>query len=336
MLKDWLSWTLPIQGSDVARSWDSLYAFLMILSIFFFVLVIGGMLYFIWKYRASRGHEVNDIHGNALVEIVWTVVPTFLVMVIFVWGYVVYRDMVAAPGDAYEIRVIGKQWSWQTQYDDGRTYMNQVFVPVNQPVKLILSAEDVLHSFFVPSMRVKKDAVPGMYSSVWFEATVPGVHQVYCAEYCGTAHSAMLAKVYALEEADWSRFIQGSEINLAKYEKDTDADGTLKVVQAAPIRRQSLSDQGKGLMTAKGCVACHALDGSNGIGPSLVGIFQKPAELADGRKVASRDENYLRKSLVNPHGDVLKGYSPVMPTFQGQLNEGEMNALIAYIKSLKN
>ena len=172
--------TKPIQGSDVATAWDSLYDFLIYLSIFFFILVVGAVIVFAVKYKAKPGVKVKYITDNHLIEGIWTFVPFVLLMVIFVWGYVVYNRMVSAPTDAMEIHVVGKQWLWQFQYDDGRSTIGEVFVPTHKPVKFIMTSQDVLHSMFIPNFRVKQDIVPGMYTSVWFEAKVPGKHQIFC------------------------------------------------------------------------------------------------------------------------------------------------------------
>jgi cytochrome c oxidase subunit 2 len=204
---------LPLRGTDIATRWDHLYLFLVYLSIFFFVLICGGMIYFAYAYRSRPGLKAKYITGNIPIEIVWTAVPFILLMIIFGWGYSVYNDMTRAPVNAYEIKVVGKQWLWQFQYEDGRTLVNEVYVPVGTPVKFVMTSTDVLHSFFIPNFRVKQDVVPGMYTSVWFEANVTGKHQVYCTEYCGTSHSLMLAKVIVLTAEQWEAWKMGKKMN---------------------------------------------------------------------------------------------------------------------------
>lgn len=206
------SWHLPLQATDIAVKWDQLYMFLVWISVFFFVLVVGGMLYFVYKYKQRPGLKAKYITGNVPLEVVWTAVPLVLLMVIFGWGYYVYNEMTRAPSNAYEIRVVGKQWLWQFQYEDGRTTVNELYVPVNKPVKLLMTSTDVLHSFFIPNFRVKQDVVPGMFTTVWFEATISGKHQIYCTEYCGTSHSLMLAKAIVLEPGQWEDWKAGREI----------------------------------------------------------------------------------------------------------------------------
>lgn len=333
---------LPIQGTDVAGSWDSLYNFLFWLSVFFFILVIGAMVYFAVKYKDKAGAKSKYITGSHFLEAIWVVVPTVLLMVIFVWGYSVYNKMTNPPTDAMEIRVIGKQWLWTFQYENGKTLINELYVPVNKPVKLIMTSEDVLHSFFIPNFRVKQDVVPGMYTSVWFEAKVTGKHQVYCAEYCGTSHSGMLANVIALDDAQWKVFQSGRKIGAQPIAGLTAEESAAHTQTAAAKLERGASDaglsplaaQGKQVFEAKGCMACHSTDGSAKVGPTVKGLFGHKAELADG-STATADENYIRESIERPAAKVVKGFQPVMPPFQGLINETELNALIAYIKSLK-
>jgi len=329
-----ISGTLPLQGSDIAVQWDHLYSFLIWISAFFFVLIVGGMIYLAVKYRRRSGVKSQYITGNHFLEALWTIIPTILLLVIFGWGYKVYNNMTQAPSDAYEIRVIGKQWLWQFQYDDGKSTIGELYVPINKPVKLIMTSEDVIHSFFIPNFRVKQDVVPGMYTSVWFEANVPGKHQVYCTEYCGTAHSEMLAKVIVLDDQQWDDWRAGKTLSPIPDAGKTLAEsgsGTKLTSATAPV---SLIDQGKALYESKGCVACHSLDGSKKVGPSYKGVFGHDVEFVDGSTVKV-DENYIRESIENPGAKIVKGYTPTMPAFKGLVNETEMNALIAFIKSLK-
>jgi cytochrome c oxidase subunit 2 len=331
---------LPLRGTDVAARWDHLYDFLLWLSVFFFVLVVGAMIVFAYKYRSGQpGLRTKYITGNHLLEGVWIAVPTVLLMVIFAWGFNVYHNMTAAPSDAYEIRVIAKQWVWQFQYDSGKVTASDLYVPLNRPVKLIMTSEDVLHSFFVPNFRIKQDVVPGMYTSVWFEARVPGKHQIFCAEYCGTSHSGMLGKVVVLDDKQWKAWNAGKDIGpipLAGAElTQADIDEWKSHGGGQPAGAVlSLAAQGRTHFETKGCTSCHTVDGTSKIGPSLKGIFGSQVTLADGSTIRA-DENYLRESIELPQAKLVKGYGPLMPTFKGVLNPSEINALVAYIKSLK-
>ncbi len=333
--------TLPLEATDIAGNWDSLYKFLVWLSVFFFVLVVGAMIHFAIKYRHTQVRKTKYITGNHMLEGVFIVIPTVLLLVIFGWGYSVYRGMTEAPSDAYQIRVIGKQWLWQFQYDNGKTTVGEVYVPLNKPVKLIMTSEDVLHSFFIPNFRVKQDVVPGMYSSVWFEAKVPGRHQVFCAEYCGTSHSGMLAQLIVLDDQQWEAFQAGKKIaEQPKAGVETVSADTVTTGNAAPERVTlvpvaSLAQQGKMVFETKGCVACHSSDGTQKVGPTMKNLFGSHPALMDGSNVVA-DENYIRESIEQPQAKLVKGYGPVMPTFKGLIDETEMNAVIAYVKSLSN
>lgn len=327
---------LPLQGSDVAVAWDHLYWFLLWLSVFFFILVVGGMIYFAVVYRKREGKKPKYIVDNHALETVWTVIPTILLMAIFGWGWAVYKEQITSPSDAIEIRVLAKQWSWSFQYDDGRMDTGKVVVPLGKPVKFLMTSEDVLHSFFVPNFRVKQDVVPGMYTSVWFKPKVAGEHQVFCTEYCGASHSGMLAKVYVLEPAQYELWKAGKPYEITGVKTpSTDLLKTAQSSAAITLAALPLPEQGKKLVEAKGCTACHSLDGTNKIGPSYKGIFGHEQALMDGSTVTV-DENYIRESIEKPQAKVVKGFNPVMPPYaKEQINESEMNAIIAYIKSLK-
>jgi cytochrome c oxidase subunit 2 len=350
--------TLPYAATEIASRWDLLYNFLVTASVIFFVLVVGGMIYFAIQYRHQKGHKPKYITGSHALEAVFVVFPTILLFVIFGWGYSVYHQMTQAPADPYEIRVVAKQWLWQFQYDTGVTTIGELYAPLNRPVKLIMTSEDVIHSFFVPNFRIKQDVVPGMYTSVWFQATVPGRHQIFCAEYCGTSHSGMLGKVIVLDDKQWKDWLRGKkptqelpEIGIggslvsateaasgkepvtATVAAPSTASGDTSKV-AGETKVVSLVDQGKQLTETKGCIACHTTDGTTKVGPSYKGLFGSEVTLIDG-KVVRADDNYLRESIEYPQAKIVKGFGPVMPTFKGLLTENEIGALIAYIKSVK-
>jgi cytochrome c oxidase subunit 2 len=327
--------TTPLPGSDVAVQWDSLYSFLVWISIFFFILVIGAMVYFIFTYPHRADKKTQYITGSHVLEAIWIVVPTLLLMIVFVWGYSVYHSMVQAPSDAYEIRVLGKQWLWTFQYEDGRTTVGEVFVPMHTPVKFIMTSEDVLHGFFVPNFRIKQDVVPGMYTSIWFTATVPGKHQVYCTEYCGTSHSAMMAQIVVLDEKQWLAWSRNQPLPPISKAGETGGSDEPPNKTAPAKLTPSLAEQGRVVYQNKGCVACHSTeDNTVKVGPSHKGLLGRKEELADGRIIVV-DENHIRNHIENPQQNIVKGFNPVMPTFKGLITESEMNALITYIKSLK-
>jgi cytochrome c oxidase subunit 2 len=331
--------SIPLQGSEIAVRWDSLYHFLVNISIFFFVLVVGAMLYFIVSFRYKPGRKTKYVTGSHLLEGIWIAVPTIMLLGIFVWGYSIYHSMTDVPPDAYEVRVIGKQWLWTFQYDNGKTSVNEVFVPLNRPVKFVMTSEDVLHSFFVPTFRVKQDVLPGMYTSIWFTATVPGKHQVFCTEYCGTSHSGMLAKLVVLDEAQWKAWNRDKKLGEIPNAGEELAQLPEASAGAAPssvqlVAQTTLAEQGKKVHEAKGCATCHSIDGSTKVGPTFKGLYGTQVELSTGKFILA-DENFIRDHIYNPQSNTVKGYNPVMPTFKGLITETEMNALIAFIKSIR-
>lgn len=348
------SWdsVMPIVGTDAAQAWEHLHLFLLLVCAFFFVIVIGPMIFFAFRFRKRPGRKPRYITHNFALEVTWTLIPTLTLMVIFTWGWIVYQKMVyAVPDNFVEVRVVAKSWSWTFQYDDGRTTTNELYVPVNRPIKLVMTSDvnDVLHSFFVPNFRIKKDAVPGMYTTVWFTPRVIGQHQIFCAEYCGAGHSEMLAKLIVLEQKDYQLWRWGKEINIPPAVGVGGMDlvrGMMteaRVLPGAQVAEAgekgsdftSLVEQGEKLSRSRGCIACHSSTDAPSIGPSYVGLFGSEVQLADGSTVIA-DENYIRESIENPQAKIVKGYEQViMPPYPGALSELELNALIAYIKSLK-
>jgi len=337
--------TVPVAATDVAVSWDTLYWFLIYLSLFFFVGIVAAMVIFGIKYRKAVHPKPKYIHGHVGIELAWTIIPTILVMWIFVWGWMVYKDMVDAPLDSMEIHVIGKQWLWQFVYKNGVSTIGDVYVPVNKPVKFIMSSEDVLHAMFIPNFRVKHDVVPGMYTYLWFEAKVPGIHQIYCTEYCGTSHSGMLGRMIVLTPEQWQDFVAGKKIDVDSlpadptfpgYRANRLGEGLEATAQstggAAPTL--TLAEKGKVLTQTKGCVACHTGDGSKLIGPSYKGIYGTDVKLSDGKTVKV-DDNYIRESIENPQAKIVAGYPGSMPVYKGLVTEEEIVSITEYIKSLK-
>lgn len=332
-----LGGTLPVAASEVAHSWDLLYYFLFGISAFFFVLVCGGMILFAIKYRARPGVAPTQITHNNKLEIVWTVIPTILVMIIFVWGWLVYKQMyLGRPVDAIEIKVLAKQWNWTFQYENGRTVVGDLVVPANRPVKLVMTAptKDVLHSFFVPNLRIKKDVVPGMFTYLWLKPTIVGTHQIFCTEYCGTDHSNMLAKLRVVDDESWTKWNYGADIDFPS-DIGIVGDAPQAMAAAAPAGAGNLIEQGKALAQAKQCAACHSDDGSPRIGPTYKGVFGHEVELSNGEKIIA-DENYIKESILNPQAKIVKGFETmVMPPYAGQLNDEELMAIIEYVKSVR-
>ncbi|MGE3342076.1 MAG: cytochrome c oxidase subunit II [Vicinamibacterales bacterium] len=300
----------PEAASSVASDVDLLYFFILAVCSFFAILVSAAVLYFAVKYRRRHADEVGaDIHGSIALELLWTVIPFVLSMVMFVWGADVYFRLAKPPADAMELFVVGKQWMWKVQHPEGVREINEMHVPINRNVRITLGSEDVIHDYYIPAFRVKMDAVPGKLTTMWFRATKPGTYQIFCAEYCGTQHSGMIGHVIAMEEHDYEAWLAGGR-----------STGTT-------------AGNGETLFLNLACATCHKSD-TSGRGPVLAGLFGSTVELQDGRRVVA-DENYLRESIMNPMAKIVRGYQPLMPTFQGTVSEENLLQLIAYIKTLQ-
>lgn len=307
---------LPKAASIIGSEVDSLLYFIIILSIVFFIPIVLTMGYFSYKYRTTNIKKLpkTQLTENHFMELSWTILPLILVMIIFYWGFRDYLKLAISPENAYEIHATGKKWIWVFDYPDtGRKSMNDLVVPVNTPVKLIMSSEDVLHSFYIPNMRIKKDVLPNRYTTLTFNANRIGDFQIFCTEYCGDGHSKMLANLKVLSQDDYKKW---------QREADSADDST------------PLPELGKRLYEEKLCNTCHSLDGSKMSGPSWKQLYNAKRELTDG-KVVIADDNYLRESIVNPKAKVVKGYMPVMPTYAGLLSDREINGIIEFIKVQK-
>jgi len=299
----------PEQASTVAGRVDALYFFLIAVSGFFGLLIAFLVVTFTIKFRRrSEDEQPQAILGSVVLELTWSLIPLGIVMVIFLWGAEVYFSMARVPSNAMEIFVVGKRWMWKAQHMTGQREINELHVPLGVPVKITLGSEDVIHSFYVPAFRVKKDAVPGRYATMWFQATKPGRYHLFCAEYCGTKHSAMIGSVIVMEPSAFQAWLSGSTGEL------------------------SMAAAGEKLFQDLGCVTCHRSD-SEGRGPRIAGLFGSQVRLANGATVTA-DEGYLRESIVNPAGKIVAGYQPIMPTYQGLVAEEGIMQLVAYIQSL--
>ena len=299
----------PEQGSSHAAAVDALLYFLLGITIVVTLLIFFLIIFYMIKYRRRRADEIG---GHVVpifkLELAWIAIPFIITMVIFVWGAKLYFDASIAPNNSLEVYVVAKQWMWKIQHIGGQREINELHVPVGRDIKLTMATEDVIHSFFIPGFRIKADVVPGRYSSTWFRATKPGQYHLFCAEYCGTNHSGMIGWVYVMEPADYEAWLSGGP-----------TEG-------------SLASNGQKLFQQLGCSTCHLPTGQ-GRGPNLIGVYGKPVLLSDGSTVTA-DDNYVRESILDPKAKVVAGFQPVMPTFQGIVNEEQLLQLMAYIKSL--
>ncbi|GAB4335305.1 MAG: cytochrome c oxidase subunit II [Calditrichia bacterium] len=311
-------------ASTTTGAVDTVFWFIIGVSAFFLFLITFLMIYFIFKYSRKKNKKPENIHGNVTLEIVWTVIPTIIVMVMFYLGYKGFDFLRTVPDNALEVQVTARMWSWLFEYDNG-VVTDTLYVPVDTPVKLNLKSEDVIHSFYVPAFRIKEDAVPGLPTYLWFEATQPGDYHVLCAEYCGLQHSAMLTSIKVLPAAEYEQWMARMA---AVAEKP--ADSGEKQIEKAKSNMLS----GKRIVQIKGCMACHSTDGSKIVGPTFKGLYGHSVELADGRTLTA-DENYLRKAIMEPGEELVKGYNNLMPNQSKNITEEELVAIIQYIKGLK-
>jgi cytochrome c oxidase subunit 2 len=299
----------PENASTFAPKVDALYFFALAVSIFFTVLIFVGTVWLFVKYRRKHAEQVGvPIHGSLVLEIIWSVIPFIITMVMFGWGAQVFFVGMMKPPGTKEYFAVAKQWMWKFQHPEGHREINTLHVPVGEKISITMTSDDVIHSFFVPAFRVKMDVLPGRYTSVWFEATKVGEYHLFCTEYCGAEHSQMIGTVSVMNQDDYQRWLEGGTV------------GSPPVAAGGDLFRQYA------------CNTCHDA-GDTSRGPSLVGIAGKEVTLQNGRRVV-RDDNYLREAILHPTSALVQGYQNLMPTYQGQIDEQGVANLLMYIKSL--
>src|SRR5579864_415992 len=299
----------PVRAAVSASNLDALFIFLLLVTGTVTIMIFILVTVFALRYRHDLVDKATPILGSTALETTWSLVPFGIFLIFFVWGAVLYFQERTPPRNAMEIYVVAKQWMWKLQHVDGQREINELHVPVDRDVKLIMTSQDVIHSFFVPAFRLKQDVLPGRYTTLWFHAIRPGTYHLFCAEYCGTQHSGMIGSIVVMNPVDYEAWLSGGG-----------GEG-------------SLASTGQKLFQQLGCGSCHRSD-TQGRGPNLVGVFGKPVLLEDGRTVTA-DENYVRESILNPGAKIAAGYKNIMPSFQGVVNEEQLLSLVAYIKSLQ-
>lgn len=306
---------LPEAKSPTADSTDAVFHFINEVSLILLVGITFTIIYFAIKYRRkSEDDKTPLITHNLPLEITWTVIPLLIVLGLFSWGYSGFLNQRSIPDDAYEIKASAFKWGWNFEYANGAVSPAELHVPAGKPVKLIMQSRDVIHSFFVPDYRIKMDVLPNRYTYVWFNALEPGESQIFCAEYCGTSHSEMLAKVIAHDPDDFDTWLENS---------------------ATSGSFDDPAEHGESLVTINGCMACHTTDGSDGIGPTFKDLWGSKVTLTNGSTVEA-DENYIRESILEPQAKIVKGFELVpMTSFKGILDDNEIDSIIEYIKTLK-
>ena len=306
---NWVS-LFPEQASTFGWQVDLLYFYLIVVSVAFSIPIVVAIFIFAIKYRETEKFATpEEMHGSMVLEVVWSIIPFVVSMTIFLGGAIVFFNQFTPPADSMNIYVVGKQWMWKAQHETGQREINELHVPVGRKIKLTMTTEDVLHDFAIPAFRTKADVVPGRYTYIWFEPTIAGKYHLFCAEYCGLNHSGMGGYVYVMEQRDFDNWLSGN------------------------VSGQTPIEAGRDLFTNKlGCASCHA-GGPAQRGAKLENIYNHDVKLVGGATVKA-DDNYIRNSILNPSSQVVEGFQPIMPTFKGQVTEEQLNALVAYIKSL--
>ena len=309
-LTNWLknSPLFPPEASTIAPYADALYFFLLAITVTGCLLVGGLVIGFSVRYCKERNPEATQIEGSTLLEATWTLIPLGLFLVAFVWGALLYFRIYNPPPNAMQVYVVGKQWMWKAEHPGGQHEIDALHIPTGRPVQVTLISQDVFHSFSVPAFRVKREAIPGRYTTVWFEATKPGTYHLFCTQYCGTQHSGMIGQIIAMKPDDYRAWA------------------------ASSTSGSSLAQNGERLFASLGCNACHT-GGPTSRGPNLAQVYNTRIRLQDG-STAVADEAYLRESILNPSLHIPAGYAPIMPTYQGQISEDGMIDLVEYIKTL--
>lgn len=298
----------PEQASSVSPLVDGLYLGLVVITGAVSLLIWLAIFYLAIKYRRRPDNELaQEQEPPMALEMTWTILPTIIFIAIFAAGAWVFFRMQRVPANAIEVYATGRQWMWKFQHPTGQREINSLHVPIGRPIKITLASEDVIHSLWFPSFRVKTDVLPNFYRTMWFEATKTGTFHIFCAEYCGTQHSGMIGSVVVMEPTEYQRWLAG---------------GT----------EGSLASQGEKLFQKYACNTCH-MDMATGRGPVLAGLYGRSRPLTGGGTVVV-DDNYIRESILNPQAKIAAGFQPVMPTFQGQVNEEDLIRLLAYVKSL--
>lgn len=312
---------LPNAASTFATGHDGLFYFVYWVCVFFFVLITGILLYSVVKYRRRTPDQApaSNVTHNTALEVTWTVIPLIIVMVIFAWGWKDAKDMTLAPANAHQFEVNGMRWKWSFKHPGATTWAPKVYVPVDEPCQFTMSSKDVLHSFYIPAFRVKRDVLPGRYQTIWFEATHTGTFDIYCTEYCGDQHSRMLAQIVVESKEDW-------------YKRKRDKAWTN--LPSDPVAA------GEVLLANNGCGACHSVDGTHGTGPSFKGIWGKQEKLADG-STALVDAAYIKESIRSPQAKIVANvpgkpaYGAMVPYNESALPDEHIDMIVEYIKSLK-
>ncbi len=299
----------PPEASQLAPESDALFFFLVLMSLVGLTTVVLLVVGFSILYNQKRHPKAVQIEGSTILETTWTIIPLGLFLITFVWGALIYFRVFTPPANAMNIYVVGKQWMWKAEHPGGQHEIDALHIPEGVPIQLTMISQDVFHSFSIPAFRVKREVIPGRYTTVWFEATKVGTYHLFCTQYCGTNHSQMIGWVYVMTPEDYRKWLEGSTSG------------------------QSLAQDGERLFASLSCNACHNTR-PDARGPNLVGVYGSKLTLTTGEQVTA-DDAYLRQAILDPGQHVTQGFTPIMPTYQGQISEDGVIALVEYIKNLK-
>jgi len=321
---------LPKQASEYARSIDHLHFFVFVSSMIGAWTVVATTLVFIVRYRRRRALQTTEhVDPKPIQEAVFVGVPLALFLAFFAIGYPQYVTLQTPPKDASDVYVMAKKWMWKFAYPGGPNSTDVLRVPVGRPIRLLLTSRDVIHSFFVPALRLKQDVLPGRYTQTWFQASEPGRYPIFCAEYCGLGHSAMLGELVVMPAGEFDSWMEQQ-----RRTNHAAAQDEQPIASEDVDFRGNLLEQGRRVAVVQGCFKCHSVDGSQHVGPTWLDLYNRKVKLEDGRSVVA-DEAYLTRSMMEPNAEIVAGYKPVMPTFQGKLSAPEAAAIVEFIKSLR-
>ncbi len=313
------------EASTLAPQVDLVLLGLTLFSLFFIFTICGLILYFMAKYRAGAKVHRPTIKHPVPYEVAWVVTPTLIALGLFVWAAQPFIEYGRPPDDASVIYVVGRQWMWKIQHPGGQREINTLHIPVGQPIKLVMTSQDVIHSFYIPAFREKRDVLPNRYTVMWFKATKPGTYHLFCAEYCGLDHSNMRGKIVVMPPAQYERWLSANA---------TEPEAPVAGTPGAPGTPLALG--GKSIFYNMGCNACH-VPNSEKRAPRLDGLYGRPVRLRNDDLVVA-DEGYIRESILQPNAKIVAGYdSPsLMPSYQGQVDEEDIRQLIEFIKSIQH
>ena len=318
-----------VDTANIPQTVNNVFYFILAISVVLLVLITFLMVFFVIKYHRKRNKEPKNIEGNTWLEITWTVIPTLLVLGMFYYGWIGYKMMKDVPEDAMTVNVTGRMWSWLFEYENG-VQTDTLYVPLNQPIRVNLKSQDVLHSFYIPAFRVKHDVIPGNEQGyVWFQPNDLGSYDVLCAEYCGLEHAYMTTKLVVLPENKFQTWLSSQDTSAQA------ADSTVSMPEEKAEEKQI--PRGFALLNDKGCTACHTMDGTPMVGASFKGLFGKKQIVITNSKERriTVDEAYFKKSILEPDTDIVKGYDPIMPEPDEEITDEDIKEMIAHIKALK-